>query len=406
MRKLLYFVSFCIIALFLVSCNPAEDKIVYKHTITNCRNYVNVFADTLSYSKLNVKLKSGDQVYNLEKMSDNWVRINFTEFGAQYGYINPQYIVSDTTVITHSGVLREKYDQKIIPDLDEAYDSIADAYLDFFPIKRATFWTLAIIIAIGIAIFLGISDVSIPLGVQLFAITIYAPFAIWIAFVVQRNGFVLIDGFLLRLIILLGMLALAALMILGFTASIGKLIGHNLTFKYSTFSTCCIFLIYLGIAYLHSLSDFFFKVAVCVYAIFCIYYIVNQIRVIKHRYRFCDFRCFPWVIKDLLLTPVVFLGATIFIGIIFIPMQIVASILVTQLTAVIMAVIMTAMSFAGLLHNGGYYESDTSDTAYLPGVGYVKRDSSGYYYDHNNQQYEEIGGVLRRVSDDTDHTMQ
>lgn len=405
MKRLLYIVSFCVIALFLVSCNPAEDKIVRKHTIANCRNYVNVFADTLSRSKLNVKLKSGDQVFNPEKMSNNWVRINFTEFGVQCGYISPQYIVSDTSVITHSSVLREEYDQKIIPYLDEVYDSIVDAYLDFFPIKEATFWTLVIIIAIGILIFWGISDISVSLGVQLFAIIIYAPFAIWIAFVVQKNGFVLIDGFFLRLIILLGMLALAALMILGFTASIGKLIGHNLTFKYSTLSTCCMFLIYLGIAYMHSLSDFFFKVAIFVYAIFFIYYIVNEIRVIKNRYRFCDSRCLPLVIKDLIISPVVFLGATIFISLIFIPMQIVASILVTQLTAFIMAVVMAVMSFASVVYSGGNYESNRSNKVYLPGVGYVERDSSGYYYDHNNQQYEEIGGVMRRVSDGTDHTM-
>lgn len=405
MKNLLYLVSFCVIAILLVSCSAAGDKTVRTHTIANCKNYVTVIGDTLSRKKLDVKLKAGDKVFWPEKMSENWVRIYFTEYGAQHGYIHPKYIVSDTTIIKHSNVLREEYGQEIIPDLDEKYDSIVDAYLDFFPIKEAGFWTLTIIIAIGIALFYGISDVKVPLGAQLIAIIIYSPFATWMAFIVQRHGFVLIDGFFLRLIILLAMLVLAVLMITGFTASIGKLIGHSLTFKYSILTTCCMFLIYLGIAYIHSLSDFFFKVTIFVYAIFFICYIVNKIKEIKSIYRFCDSSCLPLVIKDLLFAVAIFIGTTIFISVVFVPMQIVSSILVTELTALIMTVIIVGLSILSFGHNPGYPASDSSERVYVPGVGYAQKDSSGYYYDHANQQYEEIGGVLRRVSDDTYHTM-
>ena len=109
--------------------------------------------------------------------------------------------------------MRDEYGLEIVPDLDETLDSVAQSYLGFFPIKKVNFWIFATILAIGICIFLAISDVAAPLWAQLIAFALVTPFALWIAFNIQQHDMTQIDGFFYRLIILLGFLALTVFMI-------------------------------------------------------------------------------------------------------------------------------------------------------------------------------------------------
>ena len=274
-------ISFILITILFSSCNPAEDKRVITHTIVTEKNTVSLYEDSISKSKVICKLKPGDEVFHPDMTSNGMASVALYKYGPQKGYIDRKYISSDTTIITHSSVLRDEYGLVIVPYLDETLDSVAQSYLDFFPIKKANFWIFAIVLAIGIGIFYGISDIKVPIGVQLLAFVLASPFALWIAFNIQQYDMTQIDGFFYRLIILLAFLVLTVLMLTALTASVGKLIGHNLTFKSTIWGGLSVFLIYFGVAYIHSLSDFFFKFGIAVYAAIMLYYVIKRAIYIK-----------------------------------------------------------------------------------------------------------------------------
>ena len=121
-------------SLLFAACNPAEDKKEITHTITTNKKSISIYSDSFPKSKAIGKLKPGDEVFHPEYTSNGMAGVSLYKYGPTKGYIKKEYISSDTVIITHSSVLRNEYDQKIIPDLDEKFDKIADWYLDFFPI--------------------------------------------------------------------------------------------------------------------------------------------------------------------------------------------------------------------------------------------------------------------------------
>ena len=231
-KSVFKFIITLVLASFLfTACDPAVDKREIKHTIVTNKKSINVYRDSIG-SKVASKLNPGDEVFQPEEVSNGMVEIALTKFGPSVGYIKAEYISSDTTIITHSSVLRNEYNQEIVPDLDEKFDAIADWYLDWFPIEEGGFWTYAIILALGIAIFYGLSDTKVPLGGQLITIILYSPVITWLAFYIHKHGLIHVDSFILRLIIMCGFIATTVFMTTALTASVGKLIGHKFTFKF------------------------------------------------------------------------------------------------------------------------------------------------------------------------------
>ncbi len=389
-------------AVLLTSCNAAEDKRVITHTITKTTK---LYSDTVAGATVVGTLNAGDQVYYPHYHPCGMADVGLTEFGPRKGYVKQDCIASDTVIITHSSVLRNEYGQTIIPDLDEKLDSIGQGYLDFFPLKEGGFWTFAIILGIGIAIFYSIANIDVPIFWQLLAIVGYTPLAIWVAFNIHFNDLTQMDGFLFRLIIILEFLALTILMIMAITASIGKLIGHNFTFKFSIWTTMSIYLIYFGVAYLHSLCDFFFKVAVFVYGVFALFYIGLQLKLmIKHA---------GISIKglgQLVLNLLIFALCVTFIAVIMIPMQWVASILFTQLFGALLVVMLAIDTLVFIAVNpGGDYSGSDSWKDHNSGDGsmYEHEISGGLtrgsgsfdnnWYDQDGNAYEETSpGRFRR----------
>lgn len=390
-------ISLIFISLLASACNPAEDKIETTHTIVTNKKSVNLYSDSIEGSKVVCKLKPGDQVFHPEECANGMVGVALYEFGPSKGYIKAENISSDTTFIAHSSVLRDEYEQEIVPDLDEKFDFISQSYLELFPIKEGGFWTYAIILAIGIAILYGVSNIDVPIGGQLFGILITAPFAIWIAFNIHTHALTQVDGFLYRLIIILEFLALAILMITAITASIGKLIGHNFTFKFSVWATISIYLIYLGVAYIHSLCDFFFKAALFVFAIFGLYYFIDQIRLMI---RYAGFSL--EAIGRLLLNLTIFILSIAFIYSIMIPLQWVSSILFTQLLGALLVVVIPILFLWGIASSpSGDYRGSASwhsnpkndGSVYEHQIsGGLTRGSGSFdsnWYDSDGNKYEE-----------------
>ncbi len=331
MKHLRLLFSLLLFSLTFIACSPAEDNITVTHTIANSPQRVNVLKDTLPGAAVVTTVEIGTEVNYPSSYDNGWTHITVgPAINHLNGYVRSSYIQSDTTIVTHSSILRDKYHQTITPTLDEKYDSIASRYVAAFPIKRGTFWTLAIIIAIGIAIFHGTADIKIPLGIQLFGLLIYAPFAAWVAFYTHLHGLSQIDGFLPRLILVIGMLALAVFMVLSITASVGKIAGHNFTFKYCATTTMGVYLIYLGVAYFHSLSDFFFKVLIFIYILFFVYYAVSRFKQLGYGFRSSNEKVKKYIVEIILL-PIKFVLITAFITCLLAPMQALSSVLITQL---------------------------------------------------------------------------
>ncbi len=400
-------ISFIFVSIFFSSCNPAEDKVIINHTIVSKKS-VCIYKDSVTTSKVVGRLKRGDKVYYPDFTSNGMAKVSLYEFGPDVGYIDRKHIVSDTTIITHSSVLRDEYGLKIVPDLDETFDAVAQSYLRYFPIKKANFWIFATILAIGICIFFGISDVKAPLWGQLIAFALVTPFALWIAFNIQQHDMSQIDGFFYRLIILLGFLALTVFMITALTASVGKLIGHNFTFKSTVWSSISVFLIYFGVAYVHSLSDFFFKFGMFIYAAIILYYVVARAIDIK-REEGLGLKAL-W---QLLLYIVVLAVSLVLINVIMIPMQVVSSILLTHLLGAFMLIFAVAEFMAGVAFNqsDGSHSSSSSNYGDKPNddgskyeheiCGGLTRGSGSFdnhWYDENGKKYEETSpGRYREV---------
>ena len=397
-------ISFILISVLFSSCNPAEDKRVIKHTIVTDRKTVNLYEDSISTSKVVCKLNAGDEVFHPDMTSNGMASVALYMYGPQKGYIDRKYISSDTTIITHSSVLRNEYGLKIVPYLDETLDSVAQSYLDFFPIKKANFWIFAIILAIGIGIFYGISDIKVPLGAQLLAIGFASPFALWIAFNIQQHDMTQIDGFFYRLIILLAFLVLTVFMITALTASVGKLIGHNLTFKSTIWSTLSVYLIYFGVAYIHSLSDFFFKFGLTIYAVILLYYVIKRaINIIR------DEGVSLKAISLLLSYIAVLFISIVLINIIMIPIQVVSSILITQLIGAFMVIFIAVQFMAGVAFSSpnDSYSSSSPRSSQSDGSVYEHEIYGGLtrgrgfdnnWYDEDGNKYEETSpGRYRKL---------
>lgn len=398
-------ISFILITILFSSCNPAEDKRVITHTIVTEKNTVSLYEDSISKSKVICKLKPGDEVFHPDMTSNGMAGVALYKYGPQKGYIDRKYISSDTTIITHSSVLRDEYGLVIVPYLDEALDSVAQSYLDFFPIKKANFWIFAIVLAIGIGIFYDISDIKVPIGVQLLAFVLASPFALWIAFNIQQYDMTQIDGFFYRLIILLAFLVLTVLMLTALTASVGKLIGHNLTFKSTIWGGLSVFLIYFGVAYIHSLSDFFFKFGIAVYAAIMLYYVIKRAIYIK-RDEGLNLRALYLLLSYI----AVLLISVVLINIIMIPMQVVSSILITQLLGAFMVIFIAVQFLAGVAFSSSddSYSSSSSSSSQSDGSKYEHEiyggltRGSGFdnnWYDENGRKYEETSpGRYRRIN--------
>ena len=398
-------ISFILITILFSSCNPAEDKRVITHTIVTDKNTVSLYEDSISKSKVICKLKPGDEVFHPDMTSNGMASVALYKYGPQKGYIDRKYISSDTTIITHSSVLRDEYGLVIVPYLDETLDSVAQSYLDFFPIKKANFWIFAIVLAIGIGIFYGISDIKVPIGVQLLAFVLASPFALWIAFNIQQYDMTQIDGFFYRLIILLAFLVLTVLMLTALTASVGKLIGHNLTFKSTIWGGLSVFLIYFGVAYIHGLSDFFFKFGIAVYAAIMLYYVIKRAIHIKR-----DEGLSLRALYLLLSYIAVLLISVVLINIIMIPMQVVSSILITQLLGAFMVIFIAVQFLAGVAFSSSddSYSSSSSSSSQSDGSKYEHEiyggltRGSGFdnnWYDENGRKYEETSpGRYRRIN--------
>lgn len=397
MKQFSFIISLVLITLSFGACNPAEDKIIRTHTIT--QKHVNVMKDTLSGSKVISKLRLGDEIFYPNTYQNGWAHISVNETSSITGYIKSSYFKTDTTTITHSSVLRNEYKQTIVPALDEKIDSVAQKYLSFFPIKNPGFWSLTIAIAIGIAIFYGIADIKCPLGVQLFALIAYSPVITWIAFNTQQHGFSEIDSFWLRLIILLGMLVLTIVIALAITASVGKLVGHGFTFRYCTATTVGIYLLYFGIAYFHSLSDLFFKFLVFIYAVFFLYFLIKRVMKIKQIHDDGDGTW--WIyIKEIISIPIIFVATTAFIGILYIPMQYVSSILITQLSGLLLIAGMVICGFSALTYNSPKESIKPSSVHPVSDYNYygLREMSDGYWYDKDGNKYvEESYGNYREL---------
>lgn len=347
---------FLLFASFLLAaCNPAEDKKVITHTITTTKKSISIYSDSIPKSKAIGKLKPGDEVFHPEYTSNGMAGVSLYKYGPTKGYIKKEYISSDTTIITLTSVLRNEYDQKIIPDLDEKFEKFRDWYLDFFPIEEGGFWTYTIILALGIILLYSLSDKSIDLSIQLISLVLYSPFVIWVALNIHKYGLIHVDGFILRLIIMLGFLATAIFMITTITASFGKLIGHNFTFKFSVWTTISLFLIYLGVAYFHSCCDFFFKFSVFIYGIFFLYYFIDQI---VGMIRYAGFNLKS--ICRLLLNLIIFGLSVMLISIIMIPVQITSAIIITNLIGGLFALMIPILFVGGALNSSGNYSGSAS----------------------------------------------
>ncbi len=374
-------------ALCFMACNPAEDIITVTHTIANSPQKVNVVKDTLPNAAVVTTVEIGSEVNYPNSYDNGWTHVTVgAAINHLEGYIPSRYIQTDTTIVTHSSILREKHHQKITPTLDEKYDSFAMRYVDSFPVKRASFWTMAIIIAIGIAIFHGTADIKIPLGIQLFGILIYAPFAAWIAFYTHLHGLAQIDGFLPRLILIVGMLALMVFMILSITASVGKIAGHNFTFKYCTTTTMGVYLIYLGVAYLHSLSDFFFKVLIFIYIMCFVYFVITRFKQLGYGYMSREEKVKKYAVEIILL-PIRFVLTTAFITCLMAPMQAISSVLITQLFGVLIIVFIGGSGLIAL----GYDSSDKSKKSNKPYLVGPVNDGSGLYEWSDGTYRDEYG---------------
>ncbi len=392
--KFIWFVFSLIFAVsFFTACNPAEDKVVVRHRIVTNNKVLHIYKDTIPGAELLSKLNPGHEVFYPERKSNNWIRVNIQEHGSRSGYIRPHNMVSDTTIITHSSVLRDKYNQPKVAALDEKFDSIAIAYLKRFPIKKTNFWIFAIVIAIGIGTFYSISDTDIPTLAQILALLIYSPFALWVAFNIHQYGLSQIDGFLFRLIILLAVLALTVFMITGITASVGKFIGHKFTFKFCTGTSLGIYLVYFGIAFLHRLSDFFYKVAIFIYALFFLYYVVARI---IHIFKNFDFKII--FIFSFCIELVVFFICILLVNVILIPMQLVSSILITHLSGLLLmgCMFVSFFSFLALHNSSGDSEEPYIIDRFYDDFGIVMdRKSDGYWYDQQGYKYKDRDGNER-----------
>lgn len=398
-------ISFFLFSFLFSACNVAEDKKVITHTIVTNQRSINLFEDSIPKSKVVCKLNPGDKVFHPDVTSNGMASVALYEFGPQKGYIETKYISSDTTIITHSSVLRDEYGQEIVPDLDETLDSVAQSYIDFFPIKTTNFWVFAIVLAIGIAIFYSISNIDVPIGVQLVACALTSPFALWIAFNVQQYDLTQIHGFFPRLIILLGFLALTVVMITALTASIGKLIGHNFTFKLTIWATISVYLIYFGVAYLHSLSDFFFKFGLFIYAAILLFYIAKRIIDI-YRDEELSFKALGQILSFIALLAI----SLVLINVIMIPMQVVSSILITQILGIFVLIFIGIQFLAGIAINPSddSYSSSYSGSSKSDGSKYEHEISGGLtrgsgfdnnWYDENGNKYEETSpGKYRKIN--------
>lgn len=398
---------FLLFASFLfAACNPAEDKKVITHTITTTKKSISIYSDSIPKSKAIGKLKPGDEVFHPEYTSNGMAGISLYKYGPTKGYIKKEYISSDTTIITLTSVLRNEYDQKIIPDLDEKFEKFRDWYLDFFPIEEGGFWTYTIILALGIILLYSLSDKSIDLSIQLISLVLYSPFVIWVALNIHKYGLIHVDGFILRLIIMLGFLATAIFMITTITASFGKLIGHNFTFKFSVWTTISLFLIYLGVAYFHSCCDFFFKFSVFIYGIFFLYYFIDQI---VGMIRYAGFNLKS--ICRLLLNLIIFGLSVMLISIIMIPVQITSAIIITNLIGGLFALMIPILFVGGALNSSGNYSGSASSwgnhNSNPDGSKYEHEISGGLtrgsgfdnnWYDQDGRKYEETSpGRYREV---------
>ncbi len=397
MRRFFSLVLFSFVSLLFLACSPAEDKVVRTYTIVNCK-YADVMKDTLPGSKVISRLQAGTELYLVTSESKNWTYTLVPGISSS-GYINNKYVKKETTIITHSSLLRDEYRQKIVPDLDEKYDSVAQKYVAFFPMKKVSFWRFAILIAIGIAVFFGIANVDVPLGIQLFGLIAYAPFGLWMAFITHLYGFRDIDGFFARLIILLGMLALVVFMTMAITASIGKMVGHNFTFRYCVATTIGINLTYFGVAFFHYLTDFFFKFLIFLYILFFIYFLIKRVLRIKRLYEDGDTAWWGYIV-EIISIPLIFAAVTTFIGAIYVPMQVVSSILIGQLSGLVFIFYMIICGFTGLAYNSS--EDDSEGGVYKVGPTYdnsgLTEGSDGYYYDVFGNKFQKIReGEYRRL---------
>ena len=386
-KSVFKFIITLVLASFLfTACDPAVDKREIKHTIVTNKKSINVYRDSIG-SKVASKLNPGDEVLQPEEVSNGMVEIALTKFGPSVGYIKAEYISSDTTIITHSSVLRNEYNQEIVPDLDEKFDAIADWYLDWFPIEEGGFWTYAIILALGIAIFYGLSDTKVPLGGQLITIILYSPVITWLAFYIHKHGLIHVDGFILRLIIMCGFIATTVFMTTALTASVGKLIGHKFTFKFIIWTTISIFLIYLGVAFLHSLCDFFFKFGIVIFGIFFLYFFIDQI---ISMIRYAEFSLSS--IGRLLSNFIIFCLSIVLISVIMIPVQITSSLILMHLLGAFVTILIPILFITTFSYSqAGEYSSMTSSWA-------SDRPQN------NNTKYEhEISGGLRRGTGDFDN---
>lgn len=396
MRRFFSLVLLSFVSSLFLACSPAEDRVVHTYTIVNCK-YANVMKDTLPGSKVISKVKVGTELYLPSTESKNWTS-TFMSGLRTTGYINNKYVKKETTIITHSSRLRSEYNQKIVPDLDEKYDSVAKKYVAAFPMKKVSFWRFAILIAIGIAVFYGIADVDVPLGFQLFGLIAYAPFGLWLAFATHLYGFKDIDGFLARLIILLGMLALVVCMTMAITASIGKFVGHNFTFRYCIATTIGISLTYFGVAFFHYLADFFFKFLIFLYILFFIYFLIKRAFRIKRLYEDGDTEWWGYIV-EIISIPLIFGAVTAFLGVIYVPMQVVSSLLLSQLSGLVFIIYMIICGFTGLAYNSS--NDDSERDFYVVGPTYdgsgLREGSDGYYYDVFGNKYKKIrAGEYRR----------
>lgn len=391
-----FFIFFIFISTLCLSCNPAEDQTVITHTIVTKKKTINIYEDSIATSKVICKLNPGDTVFYPNKTSNGMASVALYEFGPQQGYIHQRDISSDTTIVTLSSVLRDKYGLKIVPELDEAFDSVANLYLDYFPIKKTNFWIYAIILSIGIAIFCIISDIEVPIGAQLLAFALSSPFTLWIAFNIQQFGLTQIDGFLCKLIILIAFLVLTVCMITALTASMGKILGHNFTFKSTMWSSLSVFLIYFTVAYIHSWADLFFKLGVGIYVAIILYNIIHIIIFLKNTN------------KSILITLCVSLAyiavlliSIALINIIMIPMQVVSSILITQLIGAFMLIFAVVQFIAGVQFNSpnSSYSSWSIDNPQTDNLKYEHQIYGGltrgsgfdnHWYDRDGGKYEEV----------------
>ncbi|MBQ7341821.1 MAG: hypothetical protein IJW42_01020 [Alistipes sp.] len=384
-------ISFIFISIFLSSCNPPEDKIIITHTIT-AKKTVCVYKDSVVTSKIVCKLNRGDKVFRPDATSNGMARVALQEFGSQVGYIDKKYISSDTTIITHSSVLRDEYGLEIVPNLDETFDYVAQSYLGFFPVKKTNFWIFAIILVVGIVTFSVISYVKTPIWAQLLAFALVTPFALWVAFNIQQYNLSQIDGNFYCLIIILAFLALTVFMTTALTASVGKLIGRDLALKSTIWSCVSVFLIYFCVAFVHSLSDLSFKFGLFIYAAIILYYVYQRAILIK-REKGLGLKAL-WL---LLLYIVELIISIVLINIIMIPMQVVSSILIAQLVGAFMVIYVVVQFMVGVFSTPVTQPEEEGKEYEWREIHGLRPGVSDDWYDSSGNVYEETAsGKLRK----------